>query len=172
MNRRPPSHAFRGWASDSDGSAAVEFALVLPLLLLLGLGALELGRLFWDYHIASSSVRDAARYAARISFNCTTGLDAGVQQQVVNLTRTGTFNGQGPPLIAGWTNDSSVSVTVTCNDNTNATPEILQGPYQGMAQIPSITVAATVPYTLGFSGFGGGGGVTSFKVSHQEAWTE
>ncbi len=171
MNSLARARRGQAWIGDASGSAAVEFALVLPVLLLLSLGALELGRLFWSYHIATAAVRDAARYAARVNFSCATGMDPATRQQVINLTRTGTFNGQGHPLISGWTSDSSVSVTVTCIDNTNAATGVLAGPYQGLTEIPVIQVAATVPYTLNFAGLFGGG-VTSFNVSHQEAWTE
>ncbi len=42
----------------------VEFALVLPLLLLLMLGIIEVGRLLFTYSLVYSSVREAARYGS------------------------------------------------------------------------------------------------------------
>ena len=51
---RPTLHA-------SDGASAVEFALVLPLLLLLILGTVEFGTLFYRQAIVSWSSREAAR---------------------------------------------------------------------------------------------------------------
>jgi Flp pilus assembly protein TadG len=44
------------------GVALVEFALVLPLLLLLSLMATELGRAVYRYNTAAKAVRDAVRY--------------------------------------------------------------------------------------------------------------
>jgi Flp pilus assembly protein TadG len=44
------------------GVALVEFALILPFLLLLSIMAIELGRAIWEYNILTKSVRDAARY--------------------------------------------------------------------------------------------------------------
>lgn len=44
------------------GVALVEFALVLPLLLLLSLMATELGRAVYRYNTTAKAVRDAVRY--------------------------------------------------------------------------------------------------------------
>jgi Flp pilus assembly protein TadG len=44
------------------GVALVEFALILPFLLLLSITAAELGRAIWEYNTLTKSVRDAARY--------------------------------------------------------------------------------------------------------------
>jgi Flp pilus assembly protein TadG len=44
------------------GSAAVEAAIVLPVLLLLLLGSMELGRLMWTYNTMLSGVEEGARY--------------------------------------------------------------------------------------------------------------
>jgi Flp pilus assembly protein TadG len=44
------------------GVALVEFALVLPFLLLLSIMTVEFGRAIWEYNTLTKSVRDAARY--------------------------------------------------------------------------------------------------------------
>jgi Flp pilus assembly protein TadG len=44
------------------GNELLEFALVLPLLLLLLAGAIEFGRAFYTYNILTKSVRNGARY--------------------------------------------------------------------------------------------------------------
>jgi Flp pilus assembly protein TadG len=44
------------------GSAAVETAIVLPVLLLLLFGSMELGRALWIYNTMLSGVEDGARY--------------------------------------------------------------------------------------------------------------
>lgn len=44
------------------GVALVEFALILPFLLLLSITTVELGRAIWEYNTLTKSVRDAARY--------------------------------------------------------------------------------------------------------------
>src|SRR5215217_7313983 len=50
---------------DVRGSAAAEMALVLPLLLALMFGSLELGDYFLSEHVLLKGVRDGAVYAAR-----------------------------------------------------------------------------------------------------------
>jgi len=44
------------------GVAIVEFALILPWLLLLSIITIEFGRAIWEYNALTKSVRDAARY--------------------------------------------------------------------------------------------------------------
>lgn len=46
-----------------SGNSMVEFALILPLFLLLTLGVLDFGRLFWTQETLSYALREAGRYA-------------------------------------------------------------------------------------------------------------
>lgn len=55
------SRATRRLADSAAGASAVEFALVLPVLLLLILGMVEFGTLFYRQAIVSWSSREAAR---------------------------------------------------------------------------------------------------------------
>ncbi|HYH63604.1 MAG TPA: TadE/TadG family type IV pilus assembly protein [Urbifossiella sp.] len=55
---RPPGRARRG-------AAAVEFAVVVPLLLLFLLGIVEVGRLVMVGQLATNGSREAARYAVQ-----------------------------------------------------------------------------------------------------------
>ena len=49
----------------SRGQSIVELALALPLLLLLLLGTIDIGRVFFDYIQLRSAVREGAGYGAR-----------------------------------------------------------------------------------------------------------
>jgi hypothetical protein len=51
--------------SNRSGMAMVEFALILPLLMLLLLGTMEMGWMFFRMHEISSIAREAARVAIR-----------------------------------------------------------------------------------------------------------
>jgi Flp pilus assembly protein TadG len=51
-------------ARAQKGSSSVEFAMVLPLLILFVLGIIDAGRLMWTYNRAEKAAQMAARYAA------------------------------------------------------------------------------------------------------------
>ena len=55
---------FSGLRADECGAAAVEFALVLPVLLLLVFGMIDFGRLLFTRNNLQSAVREGARIAA------------------------------------------------------------------------------------------------------------
>ena len=48
------------------GANLVEFAVVVPLLLLLLAGIVDLGRAFYGYIVISNATREAARYGTRL----------------------------------------------------------------------------------------------------------
>lgn len=65
----------QGWKSDRRGSIAAEFALVIPLLLLLSFGIIEFGRTIWVRNSLQSAVEDAARCYALKRPECATPAD-------------------------------------------------------------------------------------------------
>jgi len=67
--------ALRGHAGDRHGAAVVEFALVSPLLAVLLVGMLELGRAFLVEQVLVAAAREGARVGAQ------SGIDS-VQSQV------------------------------------------------------------------------------------------
>jgi Flp pilus assembly protein TadG len=88
------------------GVATVEFAVVLPLMLLLILGVTEIGRAIVRYNAVTKAVRDGARYAAAQALLGTTGVvnvDAALQSDVANLVVYGNTAGTGSPLVEGLT---------------------------------------------------------------------
>ncbi len=94
------------------GLATVEFAITLPLLLLLLLAIGEFGRMLAHYNIMLQSSRDAARYAAHHALNNTTNrmeLSAGLQATARNLAVYGHPAAQGATLLPGL---STANVTV------------------------------------------------------------
>lgn len=60
---------------DQSGSSAVEFALVLPLLLLLLFGIIDVGRWIWTYNEAEKAAQMGARFAV-VSNSVTSGLNS------------------------------------------------------------------------------------------------
>jgi Flp pilus assembly protein TadG len=137
-------------------AAAAEMALVTPILVALMFGSFEMGNYFLSEHVVAKAVRDGARYAARqsfTSFTCPGTVDTGVVANTQNVTRTGQVGSGGSGRLAGWTNASTISVTLSCTAISGGN---YSGIYKGMANLPKVKVSATVPYTslfytLGFT---------------------
>ena len=77
-----------------QGTAIVEFALVIPMLVLLTFIAIELGRALMEYNTVAKSVRDASRYLS-IQLPGTKFTEAR------NLVVYGNIAGSGTPLLTG-----------------------------------------------------------------------
>jgi hypothetical protein len=78
----------RSKSNKSRGQTLVEFALILPVLLLTMYGVMEFGRLLFIYVTTASATREAARYAAAVGisdngvpfYNDCTGIRAAAQR--------------------------------------------------------------------------------------------
>lgn len=145
---------------NSRGSASVEMALVLPLLLMLLFGSVEIGNYFMNEHSLSKAVRDGARYAARQKFTNYTACTGEPGGAVVAETRNIVMYGYlaGTEVLTPNIQPTDISVTTSCK--TSAGGENMLGIYSdrsGGAQI--VTVTAQVDYrpilaAFGFSGIG------------------
>ena len=78
------------------GVALVEFALILPLLLLLTFITTEFGRALYQYNTLAKSVRDASRYLSM-------QLPGTQMTTARNLVIYGNMAGTGEPLVQGLT---------------------------------------------------------------------
>ncbi len=99
--------------STQTGLATVEFAIALPLLLLLMLATAEFGRIFSQYNTLTKSVRNACKYVSSKAAAGSTrvvNITAQLQNDAGNLVATGNVNGTGGPLLPGL---SSNNVTVS-----------------------------------------------------------
>jgi Flp pilus assembly protein TadG len=143
-----------------DGSALIEGAILLPVLLTLGLGVFEFSWLFYQQHLISTGISDAARYIARSP----TPNDLTIQRNAKNLATTGSFNGD-TARVSGW-QASDLRISYTSVDNAPGITGLT--PYRGGSVIERVTVSTTftVP-SLGFFGFLGLKPPT-FTLSHQE----
>ena len=137
------------------GSATVEMALVLPIMLLLIFGSVELGNYFLAEHVVDKGVRDAARYAARLpvtSFSCASGTMTD-PTPIQRLARTGAPDGTVARL-RDWTSDGMTTVTVSCDTDTSHV-YVGNGIYKDFPMgVPVVTVTASVPFTKLFSTLG------------------
>ena len=110
--------------SRCDGAVAVEFAIILPVLLLLLLGGMDLAHMYYIEHIITNGSREGARYAAKYNVDASgrpvqitpdqvseyVKLPSGLDYNAFNfdnLTVTTTYTGVFPTKIA--------TVTVTAD---------------------------------------------------------
>ncbi len=143
----------RRLAADRTGSSAAEMALVMPLLLILMFGTFELGYFFLSEHVLQKSVRDAARYAARLPMTnypaCVPTADA--EARIQRIARTGRpDDGGASQRLQGWTANNMTTVTLTC---------VATGTYTGIyvefpTGVTTVRVSASVPYPTLFGMMG------------------
>ncbi len=72
------------------GQGLVEFAMVLPFLMMILLGIVDLGRLYFAYDAVINSAREGARYGAEYPYDLA-GIDAYVKKEpntLVTVTTT------------------------------------------------------------------------------------
>lgn len=159
--------------SDRSAAAAAEMALVLPLLLLLLFGSVELGYYFASEHVVEKAVRDAARYAGRLplnDFDCSVpSVDSTAQQQIQRVARFGDPSGTTGARLGGWTDDTMTTVTLFCDTDTTHS-YVNNGLYLDFADgVPVVTVTSTVPYPTLFGLIGVGRATLTLNASQQAA---
>lgn len=134
----------RRLARDRAGASAAEFALSLPLLLVLTYTFLEAGRYIDHVHVVTKAVREGARFAGRQDFaslGCGAGgLNPAIASTIKHIVRTGSPTGTRRRL-SYWTSDATVSVSVTCEAWDTGIYETLDG------GAPVVEVSADVPYS-------------------------
>lgn len=105
-SRRVSRHGFR---QGEKGAISVEFALVLPLLVLLILGGMDFGHMFYIQHVLTLASREGARYAARYTGTSSEPTAAQIANYVKStldygsilsdLTITASYSGTSPNRI-------------------------------------------------------------------------
>ena len=143
---------------DARGNAVVEFALLLPLLLLLLTGITEIGRAYYQANAVEKGLRAGALFAGRNSFSLT----AQVRTMVANLVKTGTLDGSGGYLVSGW---ADVDADLTIDDT-------LTFPIDATTTIPVVRLTASVPLDPlmpGMLALVGLGDVT-IELRHEQAY--
>jgi len=136
--------------TDRNGAAAVEMALVLPLLLVLIFGVFDGGNYFLAEHVVQKATRDAARYAARLPMtnypSCTIPVGGAADQQTQRGAGLGDTSGSEGQRLAGWTSDSMTTVTINCAVAGGFNNAGLYKDLPNAGAAPVITVSTTVPY--------------------------
>lgn len=134
-------HILQTLRRDDSGAALVEFAIALPLVLVLFAVTIEGGRLLWAYQATAAGVRDAARYLARAADTsvCAPGgsLD-GYTTTLEGIVRT---SSSGTGIFPTGISVTSVTPSLTC----------VNGTYR-LSPAPVAQVTATLQVTFPFGG--------------------
>jgi Flp pilus assembly protein TadG len=138
-----------GPRAQQTGTAAVELAIALPVLLLLLVASAEVGRLLSQYDTLTKSVRNGARYLASNALGGTTGvvlITPQVQTQTQNLVVTGNINGSGTALLPNFV---ATNVTVTTVDSTHVsvTAAYTYQPLLG-ATLPTFGIGSPISFSF------------------------
>lgn len=83
----------RSFRRDTRGAALVEFAICLPLMLVLFAATVESMRMFWSYQTTIWAVRDGARYVARaaVPAACSGSFPSSVTSTLQTLVEAGIY---------------------------------------------------------------------------------
>jgi Flp pilus assembly protein TadG len=152
----------------SRGQAMVEFALVIPVFLLLMVGLFDFGRVIWVNDTLSTAAREAARYAIVHGGSASTYCPAGPPAPTAVIPPVTDAN---CPYLAPsrqaikdmaqkWAAGTSANVTVSvcygavtsCTADTDAAGADDRRGTQVMVTVTSV-VKLSIPSLVGFSGF-------------------
>ena len=144
-------------ARDEQGAVAVEFALVVPILLLIVFGVLQYGLYFNDYLQARQAVREGARAAAVDTFAACGGATDNAQQ-ILCHTESLTSPVSGPVAVhvvvpASWVAGSPVVVCETVK--TADISGLLPMPHDGYVVAKTqMSIEQDSPVATGFTSSG------------------
>lgn len=116
--------------ADRRGASAIEFGLIVPILMLAVGGVTELGSYFQQVGAVEKGLRAAATYAARADLPLSTS----TLNTIKKIARTGEVNGT-TDMVDGWSaNSANLNVTVS---DVNS----------GSTTVSVVRLDATLPYT-------------------------
>ena len=101
------------------GNEIIELALILPLLVLLLAGSVEIGRAFYTYNILTKSVRHAARYLSAAQISPSGTISGTYITRARNLSVYGNVAGTGPTILSDLT-VANITVPAVATPGTSA----------------------------------------------------
>ena len=133
---------------DQRGSALIEGATVIPLLIALVFGVFEFSWFFYQQHLVTIGLHDAADFLARSPDPCNAASRAwkAEQQHAKNLATHGSLSG-GAARVRGWT---AQMVTTKCSKIVNPVEPNGLSRFRG-ASVYVVTASTQFTYpSLGF----------------------
>jgi len=147
-------YRLRAFWRKRSGATAVEFAILMPIMLVCFGAIVEGARIYWNYQNAVTGVRDATRYLARVT-------DLEICAGVTSLTPVALPNGDATALAiirrnvgTGSTNLFPTAVTVDAVQATYTCPDLrLRVRPTPVAEVRA-TLTVVLPFGAVFEFFG------------------
>lgn len=130
--RRKPC---RSLLRDRGGTSGIEFAFALPILLIIAVGLVEVGRAINQTTTVQKALRSGALYAARHQFP----LDSQTETEIENLVKYGDAAGGAHYLLPGWASAQASFQMDLLSFNIDGVPF-------GGTVIPVVRLTARVPF--------------------------
>jgi len=143
------------WWQDHRGNAAIEMALIMPILLTVLAGITELGYVFYQASALERGLRAGATYAARADLP----LSADARTTTENLVKTASMDGTLAVSASNW-NEAGAEFDITVIDRD-----------VGSVTVSVIRLEARVPFSPLASSLWNMLGIESefIEVSHEQA---
>ncbi|MBF0353921.1 MAG: pilus assembly protein [Alphaproteobacteria bacterium] len=128
------------------GAAAVEMAILSPLLILLTVGVVEYGRTIEQANAVEKGLEVAGQFAARATYPMT----ATEVTRLNNLAKHGNKEGTGAYLVSGWDKAGASLVITTRTVDIGGAPVVI---YKLDATVPFDPVLPGLATSFGFMDF-------------------
>lgn len=163
---------FKRFVDENAGSPILETAVVLPFILILGLGAIEFGYALYQYQMVASGLRTGARFLARVP-------QPNWQDTVPGDSRNFTYeqyakslavidSASGTSRVAGWSM-SAVQISINPVGNCVLVQNVCSRALRGGDTIYTVVVSTDfMPTGLGFIAMLGTAGPLRIVAEHQE----
>jgi len=138
----PPNRAAARRGLYASGQAVVEFALILPVFLLLLVIAVDFGRLFFSYIQINNAAREGAAYGLRSPNECGGTPCLPTSQIAVHARQESNAQSQAGEAAAG------IVVSATCADSAGATITCVSAAGGGSGAGNTITVNVREAFTF------------------------
>ncbi len=123
---------FRKFFADKCGSISVETALVVPILMASGLGAVDVSNYLLQNHKMESGLVSAGRYLAFAQD------PQSMSTRAKRLAISGRVDAGAAPVLENWTaNDVTITYSSTDNDDDL---------YRGGSEIITVKITSELPY--------------------------
>ncbi len=124
------------YLKSEHGAAALEAALVTPILLLGGFGTIDASFLVLQHHKLETGLSSAASYLSK-------AVDPqSLETQARRLAATGQIRSGGKPIIANWTQaDIAISYKNFANSSVSGTSL-----YRGGETVKVVNISTSIPY--------------------------